>query len=336
MHIKNEISTDEINKEGNTFSGHGILTLPLCVMLPFGLLGFKTGQLFNKIAGFVINLMFLFNCGLVLAITIARLCNEYDYDRTQVKFITGFTVFVTIKFTVLFFVYFKRFNFMCLLEDITKIRKYSLSKIELTFVTMPFITMVAMTIYVIFYMYYYYVSPVIRTGNNNFVFAFEHKGTLMARVTIVLEFITYITITWISILATGLLINVISVVLRREFDKCIENLQEKIDETGILSSEIFSETLERFQELRGMVDKVGGMFFVDFTLNLSASLGMLCSSIYGIYVGHFTYQDMHLQIIISMVTLLIMLLPSDALHSKVTAIFIVLLSIYLLSLNFIK
>ena len=291
--------------------------------------GFKPGQLFNKIVGFVINLMFLFNYGLILAITIARLCNEYDYDRTQVKFITGFTVFVTIKFTVLFFVYFKRFNFICLLEDIAKLRNHSLSKIELIFVTMPFITIVAMTIYVIFYMSYNYVLPVIRTGNNNFVVAFEDKSPLLARIIIIVEFVIYMNITWISILATGFVINVISVVSIREFDKCIENLNEKIKETRILSNDIFYETMERFQELREMVEKVDDMFFIDFTLNLCASLGMLCSSIYGIYVGHFTYKDMHLQIIISIVTLLLALPPSAALHSKVTVPFIILLYLFI-------
>ena len=268
MHIKNKISTDEMNKEENTFSGHGILTLPLCVMLPFGLLGFKPGQLFNKIIGFVINLMFLFNYGLILAITIARLCNVDDYEKTHVKLFAGFAIFMTIKFTALIFIYFKKFNFMNLLEDITKIRKYSLSKIELIFVTMPFSVIVAMTIYLIFYLSYKYVLPVIRTGNYIFVFAFDHKGTLMVRVTIALEFIIYMNITWISILATGFLINVISFVLRREFDKCMENLLEKLKETGILSSDIFYEKVERFQELRCLVETVDDMFFIDFTLNL--------------------------------------------------------------------
>ena len=59
------------------------------------------------------------------------------------------------------------------------------------------------------------------------------------------------------------------------------------------------------------------MFFLDFVLNLGLSLGLLCSSFYGIYVRELTYQDMHIPILVSMVTLLIMLPPSAALHSKV-------------------
>ena len=179
-----------------------------------------------------------------------------------------------------------------------------------------FTAIVAMVIYIIYYLSYLFVLPVLRTGHS-FKFTFENNSPMEARATIVLEFLFFMISTWVSILATGFVINVISVVLRREFSKCIENLQEKIKETGILSSDIFSETVDRFQELRGMVEKVDDMFFLDFVLNLCLSIGILCSSFYGIYVGHFTYENIHIQIIFSMATLLITLLPSAALHNKV-------------------
>ena len=142
--------------------------------------------------------------------------------------------------------------------------------------------------------------------------------------------------TWNSILATGFLINVISVVLRREFDKCIENLQEKIKETGILSSDVFSKTIQRFQELRGLVEKVDDLFFLDFVLNLGLSLGLLCGSFYGIYVHELTYEDMHILILVSMLTLLIILPPTAALHAKVTVPFIVLHWAGSLSLSYLQ
>ena len=113
MHIKNKISTDQINNKENTFLGHGILALPLCVMLPFGLLGFRPGQLFNKIVGFAINTMFLFNYGLILTITAARFYNVKDYHDTLAKFFTGFAVVMTIKFTILFYIYISRNLIFC-------------------------------------------------------------------------------------------------------------------------------------------------------------------------------------------------------------------------------
>ena len=316
-----------VHQKEITLFGHGILTLPLTIMLPFGLLGLRPGQLFNKILGCIINLMFFFNYGVILAVTIARIFNVKDYEETQEKFFTGFAVFITIKLTLLIYIYFKRFNFICLLEDITKIRKYSLSKLEVIFITIPFIVVVSMTSYLIFFLSNDYVLPILKTGVRSFDFAFNYNGPLQTRVTIVLEFLVFLNISWISIMATGFIINVIAIVLRREFDKCIENVKEKMNETTIMSSDIFSETVERFQELRNIVQQVDDMFFLDVSLNLCASLGMLCSVIYGIYHGHFNFEEMSIQIVISMVTLLMMLSPSAALHSKVRATFIILHSI---------
>ena len=179
-----------------------------------------------------------------------------------------------------------------------------------------FTSIVAMVIYMIYYLSFLYILPVLRTGQS-FKFTFNNDNPSQARATIVLEFLFFMVSTWVSILATGFVITVISIVLRREFDQCIENLQENIKETGVLSSEIFSETSERFQELRVMVEKVNDMFFLDFALNLCLSLGILCSSFYGIYVGHFTYENIHILILVSLATVLITLLPSAALHSKV-------------------
>ena len=317
MELRSRVTPVEVDDERKTRLKQGILNLPLSLMLPFGLLGLRSGQLFNKIAGCVINLMFLFNYGLILAVTIARFMNIKDHDTLN-SFLTGFAVVMEIKFTILIYIYFKRFNFVMLLEDITRRRKYSLSKKELLFVITTFIAGVTMATYLILYVCYRFLLPVLRTGGSTFAFAFKLDNTATSGVKRILEFLFFMVSTWISILATAFLINVISIVLRREFDKCIENLREKIKETGILSSEIFSETVDRFQELRGLVEKVDNMFFLDFVLNLGLSLGLLCSSFYGIYVRELTYEDMHIPILVSMLTLLIMLPPSAALRSKVT------------------
>ena len=190
MRIRNQISTDEMNKEENNFFGHGILTLPLSLMLPFGLLGFKPGQLFNKIIGYMINTMFLFNYGLILTITIARFYSVKDYKDTLAKFFTGFAIVMTIKFTILFYIYFKRYNFLCLLEDLTNLRKHGLSKKELLLIITTFTSIVAMVINTIYYLSYLFVLPVLRTGHS-FKFTFNNDNPSQARTTIVLEFLFF-------------------------------------------------------------------------------------------------------------------------------------------------
>ena len=66
--------------------------------------------------------MFLFNYGLILAVTIARFINAKDHDTIN-SFFTGFAVVMTIKFTILIHIYFKKFNFAMLLEEIKKEKK---------------------------------------------------------------------------------------------------------------------------------------------------------------------------------------------------------------------
>ena len=321
MKIGNRITLDQMNREENNFYRRGFLNLPLTIM--FGLLGFRPGQILNKIVGYFINLMFFFNYGSVLAVTVARITNVKEYYHTINKFFTGFAVIMTIKFTILIHIFFKRYNFVCLLKDISNKRKHSLSKKELLFVWTIFIATVTMVICIVYHGSYVYVLPVLKTGYHYFNFAFKIKknSLLIARTTVIFEYVIFMNSTWISIIATSVLVNVIAVVLRREFDKCIENLQEKINETGLLSGDTFSETVQRFQELRVMVEKVDDMFFLDFALNLCLSLGILCSSIYGIYTGDFAFENetIHLKIQVSIVTLLITLPASAALHSKVNS-----------------
>ena len=230
MEFGSRVTPGEVNDERKTRFKHGILNLPLSLMLSFGLLGFRLGQLFNKIAGYVINLMFLFNYGLILAVTIARFINIKDHDTLN-SFLTGFAVAMAIKFTILIYIYFKKLNFVMLLEDITRRRNYSLSKKELLFVITIFMAVVTMATYLILYMCYRFVLPVLSTGGSTFVFAFKLDDPATSGIKRILECLIFMSVTWISILATGFLINVISIVLRREFDKCIENLQENIKET---------------------------------------------------------------------------------------------------------
>ena len=217
MAISNRIRPDGENYERKTLFRHGILALPLSVMLMFGLLGFRLGQLFNKIIGCVINLMFFFNKGLILSVTISRFINVKDNHETIDKFFTCFDVLMTVKFTPLIYMYFQRFNLGMLLESITKKRKHDSSKKELLFVIIIFIVVVTMAIYVILYFSYRFVLPVLITGVNRHIFAFKSKDPLTSRIAAILESLIFMSITWTSVLATSFLLKVIAVVLRREF-----------------------------------------------------------------------------------------------------------------------
>ena len=170
------MSAERVDQKEIVFFGHGVLTLPLIVILPFGLLGLRHGQLFDRISGCVIDLMFFFNYGLILAVAVSRFVNMKDYFPTIDKFFTGFVVFMTIKFTLLTYIFFKKSNFVCLLGNITKIRKYSLSKKEFIFLLFIFITVVTMVIYLVYYTSIFFVLPALRTGYRPIDFAFKSNS----------------------------------------------------------------------------------------------------------------------------------------------------------------
>ena len=70
------------------FFRHGVLTLPLSFMGFFGLLGFRPGQLFNKIIALIINTMFLFNYVLIVTIGIGYLMQN-NWEDIVGKFYIG-------------------------------------------------------------------------------------------------------------------------------------------------------------------------------------------------------------------------------------------------------
>ena len=304
-------------KKASGFFKYGVLTLPLIIMLPFGLLGSRPGQLFNKIIGYIINLIFLFNFGLVFVIMVGYLYADKDYNQTYIKFYAGFVLFVTIKFTLLAYNFYKKYNVISLIEDVTCLRKHDFSRLDVGLVLFTFTGVVTMVIYTFVTILHNLVLPMLQ--NRLYLpFAFIASDPTTIKIIVVFENGFYLTFAWTSVLATSFLINVMAAVLKKEFHKCIENLQEKINETGTLSSDTFSETMERFGDLRNMVQKVDDMFSPIVCLNLAISLGMLCGAIYALARGEGTFFDgWHFLVLTSLGTLVIILVQVPELHNKV-------------------
>ena len=295
----------------------GVLTLPLTIMLPLGLIGFRPGQLFNKTIGYLLNFMFLLNYVLILVVGVGHLEIQKDYSSAYHIFYTGFVILIIIKFNLLAYNYYKKYNVLCLLDDIIHLRNHNLTKLEILFVILIFIGILGLMTYIFLFVFSGIVLPVLQTGTSN-PFAFEATGPVGAKIVVVLEYLIYSNITWISVLATSFLINVMPVALGREFHKCIENLKEKINETGTFSSDIFSETVQRFTDLRNMVQKMDDMFSPINCLNLTLSLGMLCGAIYALSNGEGTFfEGWQICIFFSLGTITILLTQISELHNKV-------------------
>ena len=312
-----------VHKTHRQFFRHGILTLPLVYLSFFGLIGFRPGQVFYKIIGFIVNFMFLFNYGLAMAVMIAWLSSIEKEHFTDVnygtifKFYTGFVIFNVLKLTNLVYLSYKKCNIINLLDDITDIRENSLSIKELVFIILSFSGIFAMTLYAVYY-FSTYVLNTFEYGTE-FPLAFDNSGYVRARAMVILEYLVYFTLLYTCPMATGFLVTVIAVVLGREFDKCVENLREKVKEAGNLPADSFNETMERFQVLRNLVQRVDDMMFMDIALNITAAFGLLCFAVYTFYTTEleFIRESLVVPILVSIVTAVITLPSLAAINYKV-------------------
>ena len=179
-------------KKASGFFKYGVLTLPLCIMLPFGILGFRPGQLFNKIFGCIKNIMFLCNFCLVFVIMVGYLSVDMDYNQTYIKFYAGFVVSITIKFTVLSYNFYKKYNVISLIEDVTCLRKHDFSRLDVGLVLFTFTGVVTMVIYIFVTILHNLVLPMLQ---NRFYlpFAFIASDPTTIKITVGFENGFYLT-----------------------------------------------------------------------------------------------------------------------------------------------
>ena len=109
--------------------------------------------------------MFLLNYGLVIIVGVAHLEIQKDYSSAYHIFYTGFVILLVIKFNLLAYNYYKKYNVMCLLDDIIQIRRHSLTKLENLFVTVTFIGILGLMTYIFFFLFSGIVLPVFSHRN---------------------------------------------------------------------------------------------------------------------------------------------------------------------------
>ena len=248
---------------------------------------------------------------------VGYLYTEKDYNHTYTKFYAGFVLLITIKFTVLAYKFYKKYNVISLIEDVSRLRKHNFSRVDVGLILFTFTGIVTMVIYIYVTILRNLVLPMLQ---NRFYlpFAFIASDPTTIKITVVFENGFYLTFAWTSVLATNFLIHVMAAVLKKEFHKCVENLQEKITDTGTLSSDAFFETMERFGDLRNMIQKMDDMFSHIVFLNLTISLGMLCGAIYALARGEGTFfEGWHFLVFTSLGILVIILVEVPELHNKV-------------------
>ena len=118
--IASEGGTEGAMNVPSGLTKHGILTLPLGLMLPFGLLGFRPGQIWKPLFGYVMIFIPIFNYIITLLITINYFIVKKNYNDASNIFFAVFVVFISIKLTWLMYIFYKGYNLFNLIEDIHK------------------------------------------------------------------------------------------------------------------------------------------------------------------------------------------------------------------------
>ena len=302
------------------FSRYGILGLPVLVMCCFGLFGFRPGQFVKGILGYVINGLFIFNFMLVSYVGITYFIITSDYSYTVIKFLAGFVTFMVVKFSYLCFIFYKKYNIVSLCEVLIETRRNHLSKKGL----IQIITTIIFLIGVIMYSSSYFIEISLEVLKNGSVteqylpLTIQTSNPTALRVLVILEMVIYMNLTWSAPLITSFMTLILAIIMKEEFEKCKLILTDNISKGQSLSSERFLEFNERFSELKLVMFRIDDLFSIIIGLNLVLSLGMLCGAIYATTVPDDVIRDWSIPIMISVMTLLMLIPSTAAVHNEVT------------------
>ena len=287
-------------------------------MILFGHFGFRISQCDNKCFAVFVNFLFIFT---YLMVWCAGLCivyilyNMVGFKHIDSLFNYGFAALIVIMFTILLVKSYKKYNLVNLLKDIKDIRQHSTSKKNTICIAIVTCLLVAVVIFVnIFtlgYLFKNFGEQKLRISN----IMQTSSPILLGFVTVVTNFM-YPNTSWMLVTNLSFLLCVISIVLSVEFKNCVYNLKKSFLEENLLSTQLFYETANRYNELISIVHKVDEIFSGIVSVILVLSLGMLCGAVYAISNGADSTNWFNLMLY-SVLNLAILLPPLANLNQKV-------------------
>ena len=299
---------------------YGILALPMALMFTFGLFGFRPGQMMKGMMGYVVNFIFILNFLLILCIGIGYLFTADFQSRILNKLIAIFFIFMMVEFAMLCYIYYKKYNVFYLLEDIRKVRSQTLNKKDL-FIIGAFFMSIITSLVIIFYVSMTVILNVFVTGQS-FIWkpiSIQTDNPTGVKILVIIE-ILVINTNMSSILITTFMVVVITCVLGKEFEICIEQLQHNIENSRSLSQKSFLEFTEGFYKLKAVLKRVDNTFSAIVGLNLTVSMLMLCGATY-VYLIHDKFSENWILFIsVAVITSFTLLLSLASLHNKVSNI----------------
>ena len=233
---------------------YGILTLPIFLMIPFGCFGFKPGQFAKGIMAYFINFISIFYLVLFSFLTLHFVFEPKDIRVESHVRVASFFFFTLANFVLLLHKFYRKYNLYWLLEDIVEIRRIGLSKIETFQVFVLFISCLTFIAIVLYTNCLVYVTKM----PNFWTLITKDPGAV--KILAIIHPVIAVTVQWVSLTCTSLIISFIAVILSAEFAQCNTDLKNEIYRENQLTYMTFSNITKRFYKLKEMVSKVDAMF----------------------------------------------------------------------------
>ena len=288
-----------------------ILILPIFLMIPFGCFGFKPGQFAKGIVAYFINFLCIIYLVLFSFLTM-HFVFEPKHIVIEAQVRVAFIYFFTLaNFVLLLFKFYRKYNLYCLLEDIVEIRQICLSKIETFQVFVLFIfclTFIVVLLYTNCLMYL--------TKMPNF-WTLITNDTEVVKILGIIHPVIAVTVQWVSLSCSSLIISVICVILSAEFTQCNTDLMKEIDKENHLTYVTFCNITKRFYKLKEVVYKLDAMFSDLVALHLAVAFVILCFATFFLISGN--HQIYWTTPWMSALLILILIMPQAVtLHDKVS------------------
>ena len=298
---------------------YGLLSLPVGTMLCLGLFGFRPGQVTLKPLGYVTNGYCILTYVLASTCAVGFLVNNFPIRKFTEAYVIAVVIYIEIYFTVLMFTFYRKYILKRLMDDVVKVKRNKLTKMDTAFVCLMFFAVLAALIFLLQGV----VTPMIdvcKNGKNHSSYASpivdaSNRGVLclfMILQQLIFNIHFYLGITGISLTASTM-----AIILRREFQACVGDLAEALKSDTTLHCDVFTSTGKRFNELTCVVHRMDGTVCPFFGLIVLKSFGELCVSIYGVIVQDDGVEVWIQTIVLSVLSLVVLLPSATALNTQV-------------------
>ena len=204
--------------------------------------------------------------GTIGQLTITFTVSNEDIKEIQNLFNVSYSSISTIIFTVLLIITFKKYYIFCLLEDIVNVRSAKLRKGDIFCLTVT--VSVIGILYII--MNYAMVTLVLHLK-------YKHLYIVLMLI--------YSNISFMLLWNITLLLCITVVIISREFQKCIDELEIELNKRDSLTTTVLSQNLEIFKQLISTANKADSMFSFAVGIILTTTLSTSCGAIYAVLIG---------------------------------------------------